>query len=356
MDIGGTKVAAGVVDEFGTIVARARMATPSHSPRAVEDTIVDVVEQLRRHHRVASVGIGAAGWVDTDQSVVRFSPHLAWRSEPLKQSLQSRIDLPLLVDNDANAAAWAEYRFGVGSHAGVMVCITLGTGIGGALVINGQVFRGRFGMAGEWGHMITVPGGHRCPCGNRGCWEQYASGNALVREARELALGGSPQAQRLLDSCGKPADEITGRDVTAAALAGDQTSIELIADVGRWLGEGIANLAAALDPDLFVIGGGLSEAGVRPHTHRTRVPSAGRARAGSLPQRRRIDRRGGPGSALAGGAARSTHRVLAAPTRRTAGRAAAGHPPRVAIQAHGVRVRRPPAVGARTSMGGRTTR
>ncbi len=261
MDIGGTKVAAGVVDEFGTIVARARMATPSHSPRAVEDTIVDVVEQLRRHHRVASVGIGAAGWVDTDQSVVRFSPHLAWRSEPLKQSLQSRIDLPLLVDNDANAAAWAEYRFGVGSHAGVMVCITLGTGIGGALVINGQVFRGRFGMAGEWGHMITVPGGHRCPCGNRGCWEQYASGNALVREARELALGGSPQAQRLLDSCGKPADEITGRDVTAAALAGDQTSIELIADVGRWLGEGIANLAAALDPDLFVIGGGLSEAG-----------------------------------------------------------------------------------------------
>ena len=193
--------------------------------------------------------------------MVRFSPHLAWRSEPLKQSLQTRIELPLLVDNDANAAAWAEYRFGVGSRSRVMVCITLGTGIGGALVINGQLFRGRFGMAGEWGHMITVPGGHRCPCGNRGCWEQYASGNALVREARELASGGSPQAQRLLDSCGKTADQVTGPDVTAAALAGDPTSIELIADIGRWLGEGIANLAAALDPDLFVIGGGLSEAG-----------------------------------------------------------------------------------------------
>jgi len=251
-----------VVDETGAILARARRATPSHSPAAVEDTIVEVVNDLRRHHRgVASVGIGAAGWVDTDQSVVRFSPHLAWRSEPLKAALQQRIDLPLLVDNDANAAAWAEYRFGAGHAAKVMVGITLGTGIGGALVINGQLFRGRYGMAGEWGHMVTVPGGHRCPCGNRGCWEQYASGNALVRDARELALAESPQAQRLLDWCGRPAHEITGPDVTAAALSGDPTSIELIGDVGRWLGEGMANLAAALDPDLFVIGGGLSEAG-----------------------------------------------------------------------------------------------
>lgn len=261
VDIGGTKVAAGVVDATGAIVARARRSTPSNSPQAVENTIVTVVEELRRHHRVASVGIGAAGWVDTDQSVIRFSPHLAWRSEPLKASLESRIDLPLLVDNDANAAAWAEYRFGAGRQAKVMVCITLGTGIGGALVINGQLFRGRYGMAGEWGHMIMVPGGHRCPCGNRGCWEQYASGNALAREARELAIGGSPQAQRLLASSGKAPDQLIGQDVTAAALSGDPTSIELIADVGRRLGEGIANLAAALDPDLVVVGGGLSEAG-----------------------------------------------------------------------------------------------
>ena len=136
-----------------------------------------------------------------------FSPHLAWRNEPLKAQLSGRIDLPLIVDNDANAAAWAEYRFGAGRGTSVMVCLTLGTGIGGGLVINGQLFRGTYGMAGEWGHMISVPGGHRCECGNRGCWEQYASGNALVREARELARSNSPMAYRLLELLGDP-----GRD------------------------------------------------------------------------------------------------------------------------------------------------
>ena len=154
VDIGGTKVAAGVVDEEGGILDRWQEPTPSHSPRAVEDAIVRAVERLRERHRVEAVGIGAAGWVDNDQAVVRFSPHLAWRSEPLKARLSGRIDLPLIVDNDANAAAWAEYRFGAGSGSSVMVCITLGTGIGGGLVIGGRLFRGAYGMAGEWGHMI----------------------------------------------------------------------------------------------------------------------------------------------------------------------------------------------------------
>ena len=210
---------------------------------------------------MASVGIGAAGWVDNTQAVVAFSPHLAWRNEPLKAQLSKRIDLPLIVDNDANAAAWAEYRFGAGRGRSVMVCLTLGTGIGGGLVINGQLFRGTYGMAGEWGHMISVPGGHRCECGNRGCWEQYASGNALVREARELARTNSPMAYRLLEMLGGDPDPITGPGVTAAASQGESTAIELIGDVGGWLGRGIANLAAALDPDLFVIGGGVSAAG-----------------------------------------------------------------------------------------------
>ena len=186
VDIGGTKVAAGVVDEEGRILDRWQEPTPSHSPQAVEDAILRAVEQLRKRHRVEAVGIGAAGWVDNDQAVVRFSPHLAWRSEPLKARLTGRIDIPLIVDNDANAAAWAEYRYGAGRGSSVMVCITLGTGIGGGLVIGGRLFRGSYGMAGEWGHMISVPGGHWCECGNRGCWEQYASGNALVRDARAL--------------------------------------------------------------------------------------------------------------------------------------------------------------------------
>jgi glucokinase len=261
VDIGGTKVAAGVVDEQGAILERLQRPTPSHSPRAVEDAIVSAVDTLRSRHQIQAVGIGAAGWVDNTQSIVRFSPHLAWREEPLKERLASRVDLPLIVDNDANAAAWAEYRFGSGRGASVMVCITLGTGIGGGLVIDGRLFRGTYGMAGEWGHMISVPGGHRCECGNRGCWEQYASGNALVREAKELARTNSPMAYRMLETMGGDIDAITGASVTAAAIDGEQTAVELLADIGSWLGQGIANLAAALDPDLFVIGGGVSAAG-----------------------------------------------------------------------------------------------
>jgi glucokinase len=261
VDIGGTKGAAGAVDVTGRILERLQQPTPSHSPPAVEEAILRAVERLRARYRAESVGIGAAGWVDNAQAVVAFSPHLAWRAEPLKARLAERIGLPLIVDNDANAAAWAEYRFGAGPGSSVMVCITLGTGIGGGLVINGQLFRGTYGMAGEWGHRISVPGGHWCECGNRGCWEQYASGNALVRKARALARTNSPLAHRLLEMVGGDPDKITGPDVTAAAIQGEPSAVELITDVGSWLGQGIANLAAALDPEVVVIGGGVSAAG-----------------------------------------------------------------------------------------------
>lgn len=260
IDIGGSKVAAGVIDGSGEIVCRRRSDTPSSSPAAIEDTIVSLVRQLRRSYRVETVGIGAAGWVDTDQAVVRFSPHLAWRQEELKTNLERRIDIPLIVDNDANAAAWAEYRFGAGRGASVMACITLGTGIGGGLVLNGQLFRGSYGMAGEWGHMIVVPDGYRCECGNRGCWEQYASGNALVRDARELAGSRSPAAQGLVDAVGG-IEKLSGPAITEAAISGEPLAQELLADIGRWLGIGVANLVAALDPELVVIGGGVSAAG-----------------------------------------------------------------------------------------------
>jgi len=137
VDIGGTKVAAGVVTRSGEVIERLTLPSPTLSPASVEDLIVEIVGELRAGHLVSSVGIGAAGWVDSEQALVRFSPHLAWRNEPLRDRLRARIDLPVIVDNDANAAAWAEYRFGAGRGAGVMVCITLGTGIGGALSSTG---------------------------------------------------------------------------------------------------------------------------------------------------------------------------------------------------------------------------
>ncbi|MEW1953291.1 ROK family glucokinase [Terrabacter sp. NPDC080008] len=265
IDIGGTKVAGGVVDESGTILHRTRRDTPhrSTSPSVVEDTIVESVQELL--HRVepsdvVAVGIGAAGFVAEDRATVVFAPHLSWRKEPLRAALSQRIDLPITVDNDANAAAWAEATFGAARGESHVVVITLGTGIGGALIIDGRVQRGRHGIAGEFGHMQIMPGGVRCECGNRGCWEQYASGNALVREARAMIEAGSPVVADLLARLGGDSSGLTGPFITEAARDGDPTARELLADIGEWLGVGLANLASAFDPGLFVIGGGVSAA------------------------------------------------------------------------------------------------
>ena len=261
IDIGGTKVAAGVVDAEGHVLRRARRATPGTQPREVERVIAELVDELSTEHRISSVGIGAAGWMDLDGGTVLFSPHLAWRNEPLRDNLERLLRRRVHLTNDADAAAWAEWRFGAGRSESRLVCITLGTGIGGAMVLSGRLERGRYGVAGEFGHQVIVPGGHRCECGNRGCWEQYASGNALGREARELAQANSPMAQELLRAVDGDADAITGAVVTELAREGDAASRELLEEVGEWLGLGLANLAAALDPGTFVVGGGLCDAG-----------------------------------------------------------------------------------------------
>ncbi|OEV04265.1 ROK family glucokinase [Streptomyces oceani] len=262
IDIGGTKVMAGVVDAEGHILEKVRAETPdkSKSPKVVEDTIAELVLDLSDRHDVHAVGIGAAGWVDCDRSRVLFAPHLAWRDEPLKDALTARLAVPVMVDNDANTAAWGEWRFGAGRGEDQLVMITLGTGIGGAILEDGRVKRGKYGVAGEFGHMQVVPGGHRCPCGNRGCWEQYSSGNALVREARELAAAESPVAYGIIERTGGQLPQITGPLITDLAREGDAMCVELFQDIGQWLGIGIANLAAALDPSCFVIGGGVSAA------------------------------------------------------------------------------------------------
>lgn len=260
VDIGGTKVLAAVVNTDGQILQSLRIPTPGAYVLAVETAITTAVTQLQRDHEVVAVGIAAAGFVDRDQSSVLFSPHLAWRREPLRHKLSARLGRPVLVDNDANAAAWGEYRFGAARGARRLVCITLGTGIGGGMVMDGQLERGANGMAGEFGHMVLVPNGHRCECGNRGCWEQYASGNALGREARELVKAGSVVAAELLARVEGRVERIVGSTVADAALAGDPTARELLHEMGRWLGLGMANLAAALDPDQFIVGGGVSAA------------------------------------------------------------------------------------------------
>jgi glucokinase len=261
VDVGGTKIAGGVVDESGRILATARRVSPATDREAIERNIENLVAALRVDHDVVAVGVGAAGFVDSARSVVMFAPNLAWRDEPLRESLEKRIGLPVVVENDANAAAWGEFTFGAGEDATDSLLVTVGTGVGGGIVLNGELHRGAFGVAAEIGHLRVVPGGRLCGCGNRGCWEQYASGTALVKDAREQAREGSLIARTLLDRAGGDVDKITGPLITQAAREGDDFAREQLATLGRWLGEGIASLAAVLDPAVVVLGGGVSEAG-----------------------------------------------------------------------------------------------
>jgi glucokinase len=263
IDIGGTKVAGGVVAPDGTVLATARRPTPGSSVSETEDAIVSVVEELAAGHEgeLAGVGIGAAGWFDRTGDTVLFSPHLAWRHTSLRQDLAARLQRPLWVGNDADAAAWAEYRYGAARGADLALMITLGTGIGGGIVMDGRLQRGAHGVAGEWGHMRVVPDGRLCACGNRGCWEQYASGNALGQTAREVARTSPAAADRLLNRVDGDPGRLTGEHVAYAAADGDPLALELVTEVGTWLGQGIADLAAVLDPEVVVIGGAVSMLG-----------------------------------------------------------------------------------------------
>jgi glucokinase len=263
IDIGGTKVAGGLIAPDGRILDTARRATPGASVIETEDAIAGVVGDLAARHAgpVVGVGVGAAGWFDRTGDTVLFSPHLAWRHSSLRKDLAARLQMPLWVGNDADAAAWAEYRYGAARRADLALMITLGTGIGGGIVLDGRLRRGSHGVAGEWGHMRVVPDGRLCACGNRGCWEQYASGTALGQTAREVATSSPAAAARLLERVAGDAERLTGEDVAAAAADGDALALELVTEVGSWLGQGIADLAAALDPEVVVIGGGVSKLG-----------------------------------------------------------------------------------------------
>lgn len=261
IDIGGTKVAAGVVDEGGRLLAESRLPTPSDDPAALMALVAEVVTELRAAHDVVAVGVGAAGWVDASRTTVLFAPNLAWRNTPLHADLSRLVDLPVDIENDANAAAWGEFQFGAGEQEPDTIVLTIGTGIGAGIVIDGELRRGRFGIGGEPGHFRVVPGGRLCGCGNHGCLEQYCSGTALVRAAREIARERPTDAARLLELSGGDPDAIDGPTVTVAAKEGDHAAIDCFEEIGRWLGQGLADLTAILDPGRFVIGGGVADAG-----------------------------------------------------------------------------------------------
>ncbi|MGW5644004.1 ROK family protein [Saccharopolyspora sp. NPDC003752] len=248
VDVGGTSVRAGVVDQHGEILETHRVPTPATGPE-LNAAIADTVRALADRYPVAGVGLAVAGFVSEDRRVVRFAPHLAWRHVAVADELAERLGLPVVLEHDANAAAVAEQRFGAAVGARVAALVAIGTGIGGALVIGGEVFRGAYGVAPELGHLRVVPDGRPCSCGKRGCWERYCSGTALAATALELRR-----------EAGEPVlVEPTGVDVAHAAEAGDPLALRAVADLARWLGEGLALVADVYDPEVVVIAGGVSD-------------------------------------------------------------------------------------------------
>lgn len=261
VDIGGTKIAVGVVDEEGSILQTVTVETPP-TPEGVVDAISSAVRDVCANDReVEAVGMGAAGYVDDKRAMVMFAPNIGWREETLKDKVEQRVGMPVVVENDANAAAWGEYRFGAGQGHDEVVCITLGTGLGGGIIIGGRLHRGRFGVAGEFGHIRVVPDGLLCGCGSQGCWEQYASGRALVRYARQRAAAAPDNATHLLSLGDGTAEGIEGLHVSQAAKVGDPVAVDSFRELARWVGAGLADLASLFDPSAFIIGGGVSDAG-----------------------------------------------------------------------------------------------
>lgn len=262
VDIGGTKVAAGVIDtSTGAVIDRLRQPTPAHDGEAMAAAVVQVVQELASRHPVVAVGLGVPGFVNRTRDDILTAPNLALPSRPLAVIVQEATGLRTTLENDANAAAWAEHRFGAAVGHDDVLMITAGTGIGGGAVIGGRLHRGAAGTALEVGHLRVVPDGLPCGCGNRGCWESYGSGSAMTKRARALVASGAPGSEALVALAGGDAGALDGAMVTQAALSGDPLARQLLADAGSWIGAGIASLVAVLDPAVIVVGGGLADAG-----------------------------------------------------------------------------------------------
>lgn len=260
VDAGGTKVRGLLVDTTeGTILDRRTVGTPAEDSEASLRAIVSVARELMGGaDPVLAIGVGAAGMVDR-QGVMRFAPNVAWRDVPIRDEVAAETGLPTVVDNDANAAAWGEFRYGAGREFNDMLLVTVGTGIGGGIVSDGRLVRGAHGFAGEIGHIIVEPNGPRCGCGNLGCWEQVASGRALDRLGREAAE--RQPSSELARIAGSDPQSVTGRLVSKAAQNGDPVAVHVFEEVGRRLGEGIAGLVNVVDPEVVVVGGGVADVG-----------------------------------------------------------------------------------------------
>jgi glucokinase len=260
IDIGGTKIASGVFDEKHQIIQRWQVPTPS-TATAIDAQIASVYrEACDQVGKISAIGISAAGNVAADRKTMTFSANIpSWVGYPLAHNVSELIhhEVPVIVENDANSAGWGEYICGAGQGSKNMVMLTVGTGLGGAFILNGDLYRGSYGMAAEVGHLPMVPDGESCGCGLRGCAEKYISGTALERFARSAVRRRPKMGKRLLELSGGDIDAIRGQMVSMAAKEGDALALYAFNKIGEWLGRTMAAIAAMLDPDCFVIGGGV---------------------------------------------------------------------------------------------------
>lgn len=268
IDLGGTKILSAVIDTTGTMLARDHSVTPAaHGQEAVIEAIRASVERAVGQARVdlakmRAVGIGAPGPSNPEKGILFTSPNLpGWRNVPIRDIVESLFHKRTFLINDANAAALAEHRFGAGRNTRNMIYITVSTGIGGGVIIDDRLMTGSIGTAAELGHMTINDTGPRCNCGNTGCWETLASGTALAREARNRIKEGAPSL--ILELAQGDTEKISARTVQEAAEQEDELARELIARTGYYLGVGLANLLNIFNPEMIVIGGGVSNIGKR---------------------------------------------------------------------------------------------
>jgi glucokinase-like ROK family protein len=260
VDLGGTKIAVGVVDGANRIVAEASCPTrPGRGADAVLDDVAALCRAAlaqcgRTAADCAGVGVGCPGTCDGESGVVRNAHNLGWEGVPVCAALRGRLGLPCRLRNDADCAALGEGVAGAAQGSRSALLITLGTGIGGGLVIDGKLYSGDRALGGEFGHMCIAMDGEACTCGRRGCWEAYASATALIRQAAEAAAADPRSALRT-------ADPLDGRAVYAAASAGDRTAQEVVARYAAYVGVGLVNLINMLYPEVVLVGGGVAGAG-----------------------------------------------------------------------------------------------
>jgi len=257
VDVGGTKIAAGVVTPEGKLLNEVRYPSDG-STKVLLDSIARAVREVRDGYEVGAVCLAVPGLILAQENKVIFSPNLPTiQGVALKDELEGRFDLPMTVENDANAAAWGEFRFGAGSEVDHLVFVTLGTGVGGGVITHGVLMRGAQGAGGELGHVTIQATGPRCGCGNHGCLESLASGTAITRRAREVA------AKKPNSALGKLASErkLIGEDVTNLAHKGDEAALAVLEETGLWLGIGLAGFVNIFNPEVIAIGGGAAKAG-----------------------------------------------------------------------------------------------